>query len=139
MKLHRKSLHDTDCVTAVRKKNPSSLGKKTGSLKRKLRELRRLFLSSMARLTEQVRKLKHRVNRLSAHVNALQDRVDTLSSNDAGTRAFLSSRVGARLTLETPAGTLFGTLMNVGENFIQLREPDGSIVLLPLRNILSLV
>ncbi|MGN7490745.1 hypothetical protein ACTHPF_06230 [Paenibacillus sp. SAF-054] len=93
----------------------------------------------MERLTEQVRKLKLRVNRLSAHVNALQDQVDTLSNNEAGTRAFLISRVGTRVTLETPAGTLFGTLTNVGEDFIQLREPDGSIVLLPLRNILSLV
>ncbi len=36
-------------------------------------------------------------------------------------------------------GTLFGTLVLIGEDFIQLREADGSIVLLPLRSVLSVL
>ncbi|MEC0239711.1 hypothetical protein P4H66_07540 [Paenibacillus dokdonensis] len=138
MKLRRKTFNNTNCVQVIRKKKPSPHGK-TGSVRRKLNELKRLLAGNIARLAEQIRRLRYRVNRLSARVNSLQDQVELMTGNQQGTKAFFIKKVHSKITIETPAGTIFGTLTLVGNDFIQLREPDGSIVLLPLRSVLSIL
>ncbi|EGG37738.1 hypothetical protein HMPREF9412_2360 [Paenibacillus sp. HGF5] len=52
--------------------------------------------------------------------------------------AYLSSRLNTRITIETPAGSIFGSLVSIGENYIQISEPNGSIAIIPLSSVLSI-
>jgi hypothetical protein len=54
-----------------------------------------------------------------------------------GIVALLTPRINTRVTLETPVGTIFGTLILIGEDYVQVLEPDGSNVLIPFRSLLA--
>lgn len=139
MELHRKKFHHTNCAADAHRHKPDAGSRKKSALKHKLHGLKRFVVVSLARLSRQLKRLRNRVNGLSAQVSSLQEQVGSLTSNQPGTVQFLASKLNSKVTIETPAGTLFGTLLLIGEDFIQLREADGSIVLLPLRSVLSVL
>jgi len=139
VELHRKRFHHTDCATDTHRHKSDTGRNKKRALKHKLHGLKRFVAVSLARLSRQLKRLRNRVNGLSTQVSSLQEQVDLLSTNQQGTVQFLTSKLNSKVTIETPAGTLFGTLVLIGEDFIQLREADGSIVLIPLRSILSVL
>jgi len=146
VKLRRTFVYRSDCIPAFRRKNPTPTRKKTSGIRKHWVRLKRFVVVRLARLADQLTILRQQVDRLSVNVSALQERVNALAPGQGGGGgggggivSFLRARVGTLVTLETPAGTLFGTIIFVGVDFVQLQEADGSIVLIPLRNVLSVV
>lgn len=139
MKLRRTFVYRSDCIPAVRSRKSPLRKRKKSTFQKHWVRLKRFVVVRLARLADQLGLLRQQVDRLSVQVSALQNRVDALTPAQGGIVSFLRARVGTLATIETPAGTLFGTIILVGEDFVQLREADGSIVLIPLRNVLSVV
>ncbi|OZB98375.1 hypothetical protein CJP46_04255 [Paenibacillus sp. XY044] len=54
-----------------------------------------------------------------------------------GIVALLTPRINSRVTVETPVGTIFGTLIQIGEDYVQILEMDESNVLIPFRSLLA--
>ncbi|KKO55235.1 hypothetical protein XI25_02095 [Paenibacillus sp. DMB20] len=97
----------------------------------------RRFSRSIALLKLQVRRLGNALETLTGRVNAVQQQVDTLAGGRRAIIGLLNGRLNTTLTIETPGGTVFGTLITVGADHVQILEPTGAIVLLPIRNILT--
>lgn len=105
------------------------------------------FLSLRRKLIRSIAGIRLQIVRLNERLNALQEQVNSLrggSSPGAGAGpdssiiAFLRGRLNSRITVETTAGTIFGTLIAIGEDYVQIAEPNGSIVIIPLRSFLSI-
>ncbi|MGG4345315.1 hypothetical protein [Paenibacillus lautus] len=102
----------------------------------KFLSLRRKFIRSIAGIRLQIVRLNERIHALQEQVNALQARP---SPGPGGSvTAFLRGRLNSRVTVETTAGTIFGTLIEIGEDYVQIAEPNSSIVIIPLRSFLSI-
>ncbi|RCX16949.1 hypothetical protein DFP94_1109 [Fontibacillus phaseoli] len=50
----------------------------------------------------------------------------------------LTPRLNTNITVDTAAGPVFGILVAVGEDYIEILEPDGSLVLIPFGQVLSI-
>lgn len=116
----------------VRKKKKRK--KTSHSVWSKFLSLRRKLIRSIAGIRLQIVRLNERIHALQEQVNGLQGGASPGSS----VSAFLRGRLNSRITVETTAGTIFGTLIAIGEDYAQIAEPNGSIVIIPLRSFLSI-
>ncbi len=113
------------------------------------------FLSLRRKLIRSIAGIRLQIVRLNERLNALQEQVNSLRGGsspgagpgpgpgagagpDSSIIAFLRGRLNSRITVETTAGTIFGTLIAIGEDYVQIAEPNGSIVIIPLRSFLSI-
>ncbi len=120
-----------DCKFIVGKRKHKR-AKKPITVLSKLNRLRRRLIHSISQIKLQIR-------RLTIRVNALQKQVEDYGYADwNNVIAYLSSRLNTRITIETPAGSIFGSLVSIGENYIQISEPNGSIAIIPLSSVLSI-
>jgi cell division protein FtsB len=120
---------DADCKEiSVRKKKKRE--KKPHSVWGKILLLRRKLDRSLALIRAQMA-------RLNARINALQEQVNGLQGGSSSVIAFLRGKLNTRVTIETTAGSIFGTLIAIGEDHVQIAEPNGSIVIVPFRSFLS--
>ncbi|MGE7823767.1 hypothetical protein [Paenibacillus sp. NPDC093718] len=134
--------HDSECkeITGRRKKK---IAKPSHSVWRKILILRRKLIRSIEQIRLQVAQLNARIialqEQVNARINTLQEQVNGLGAGPSSSvLAFLRGRLNTRITVVTTGGTVFGTLIAIGEDFIQIAEPNGSIVIIPLRSILSI-
>ncbi|WP_052759418.1 DUF2642 domain-containing protein [Paenibacillus sp. DMB20] len=134
---HRKKKTHCDNDEMPRKTPVRRKRKKAGVISKKWGSLYRRFSRSIALLKLQVRRLGNALETLTGRVNAVQQQVDTLAGGRRAIIGLLNGRLNTTLTIETPGGTVFGTLITVGADHVQILEPTGAIVLLPIRNILT--
>lgn len=134
--------HDSECkeITGRRKKKHP---KPSHSVWRKILILRRKLIRSIVQIRLQIAQLNARIiaqqEQVNARINALQDQVNGLEvGQSSSVLALLRGRLNTRITIVTTAGSVFGTLVAIGEDFIQIAEPNGSIVIIPLRSLLSI-
>lgn len=109
--------------------------------------------ASLKGLTDSTASIVAFVNQIRNDVNVLQNQaagassvIDALESRVAGLTAaeqsilpLLQARIGTTVTIETPAGTIIGTLIAVGEDYAEIREPGGTIVIVRIVSIISIV
>ncbi|MFE9278020.1 hypothetical protein ACQKLN_18490 [Paenibacillus glucanolyticus] len=116
-------------ITGRRKKKQ---GRPSHSIWCKLRMLHRKLIRNLAQIRLQL-------SRLTARVQALQEQVNERQGGPSSTvTALLTGKLNTRLTVETTAGSVFGTLIAIGEDFVQIAEPNGSIAIIPMRSFLSI-
>jgi prefoldin subunit 5 len=82
--------------------------------------------------------IQEQVNLLNTRVNALAAEVSALTAPIQSVRALLQARIGTTATIETDAGSISGTVLAVGIDFVQILEPTGDIVLIPLSSITTI-
>lgn len=122
--------HPNDCKV-IKGKRKHKHAKKSIPVLSKLSRLRWRLMKSISQIKLQLR-------RLTMRVNTLQKQVESSYGARGNVIAYLRSRLNTRITIETPAGTIFGTLVSIGEDYIQITEPNGSIAIIPQRGILSI-
>lgn len=83
------------------------------------------------------RRLEAQIRRITLRVNNLQEQVDSLTAPRRSLVNQLRGRLNTRITIQTQAGSVFGTIIFIGTDFVQIQEPNGSIVLIPLSRVLS--
>lgn len=88
----------------------------------------------LARSLSQIRIILARQN---SRIHALQEQVNDLQGATSNVLAFLRGRLNTRVTIETTAGSVFGMLIAIGEDYAHIAEPNGSIVIVPIRSFLS--
>lgn len=135
--------HDCECkeITGRRKKKQA---KPSHSVWRKILLLRRKLIRSIVQIRLQIAQLNALIiaqqEQVSARINALQEQVNGLEvGQSSGVLALLRGRLNTRITIVTTAGSVFGTLIAIGEDYIQIAEPNGSIDIIPFRSLLSIV
>lgn len=123
--------HNGECkeITSRRKKKHA---KPSHSVREKIRILRRKLIRSIVQIRLQIVQLTARINALQEQVNGLE------VGQSSSVLALLRGRLNTRITVVTTAGSVFGTLVAIGEDFIQIAEPNGSIVIIPFRSLLSI-
>ncbi|KPV55242.1 hypothetical protein QJ48_34225 [Paenibacillus sp. A3] len=92
---------------------------------------------SLNGLSGQVSALAARTEPFAAQIADLQGEVESLYATSRAVRTVLQGRVGTTVSLDTNAGSISGTLTVVGDDFAQIQEPTGDIVLIPLANVNS--
>ncbi|KOP69249.1 hypothetical protein AMS62_24440 [Bacillus sp. FJAT-18019] len=93
--------------------------------------LRRKLMRSLTQIRLMIARLNSRINALQEQVNDLQ------GTPSSSVMALLRGKLNTRITVETTAGSVFGTLIAIGEDYVQIAEPNGSIAIIPLRSFLS--
>ncbi|MGF9915100.1 hypothetical protein ABEX47_08930 [Paenibacillus ehimensis] len=88
-------------------------------------------------LSGQVSALAARTEPFAAQISSLQAEVVSLTATRRAVRTLLQGRIGTTVSIESNAGAISGTLTAVGEDFAQILEPTGDIVLIPLANVTS--
>ncbi|EFU40319.1 hypothetical protein PVOR_19504 [Paenibacillus vortex V453] len=91
------------------------------------------------KLIRNLAQIRLQLSRLTARVQALQEQVNERQGGPSSSvTALLTGKLNTRLTVETTAGSVFGTLIAIGEDFVQIAEPNGSIAIIPMRSFLSI-
>lgn len=136
--------------TTNKKKKPShskkpSLLKKILALRSSLLKFSRLITWRINRLAANVRKVatdsdqtQNQVTQLNQQVSVLAAEVNAITGPTQGTRALLQARIGTTATIETNAGSISGTVLAVGIDFVQILEPTGDIVIIPISSITTI-
>ncbi|MBB3113317.1 chromosome segregation ATPase [Paenibacillus phyllosphaerae] len=70
-------------------------------------------------------------------VGSLTSEVGELTSEEQSIRSQLQQRIGAQVTIDTPVGTVTGVLIAVGEDFVELQESTGAILVVRIAKINS--
>jgi len=90
------------------------------------------------KLTRSLSQIRMILARQNSRIHALQEQVNDLQGGaSSSVLAFLRGRLNTRVTIETTAGSVFGTLIAIGEDYAHIAEPNGSIVIVPIRSFLS--
>ncbi|XOK63755.1 hypothetical protein ACJ7K1_11805 [Paenibacillus elgii] len=92
---------------------------------------------SLNGLSGQVSALAARTEPFATQISSLQAEVASLTAPSRAVRTLLQGRVGTTVSIESNAGSISGTLTAVGDDFAQIQEPTGDIVLIPLANVNS--
>lgn len=122
-----------------RKKKPKKKKKtrRIGLLKRQL--------ARISELRRRIEELSASIAQLTAFTNQIRSDVNTLQAQIRGPIAapsiqeVLLSRLNTPIVVETDAGAISGTLIEVGTDYAAILEPTGAIVLIPLSEINSFV
>lgn len=141
------------CPPERKKKKKRKLKKKRGiSSRARFRRLRRQIAGirneerrRFEELTAAISKLADTIAQLTAFTNQIRNDVNELQAQFRGTqtapiiRQVLLPRINTSIVVETNAGAISGTLIEVGTDYIEILEPTGSIVLIPLAEVNSFV
>jgi Protein of unknown function (DUF2642) len=103
-----------------------------------LRRLQRLLLSLSDRiemLTGGIASITSFVNQIRNDVNALQNQISDLTAVNQDIRNTLQARVGTSISIETPAGSVNGILLAVGDDFVEVEEATGAIAIVRIAKI----
>ncbi|MDQ0060246.1 hypothetical protein [Paenibacillus harenae] len=90
-------------------------------------------------MSNETDQLQSQVIRLERQVNLLAAEVNALVGPTQSARALLQARTGTTATIETNAGSISGTIVAVGIDFVQILEPTGDIVLIPISSITAII
>ncbi|MGM0879654.1 MAG: hypothetical protein ACQEXQ_01265 [Bacillota bacterium] len=97
-----------------------------------------MFQSRINRLSAAISRLTAFTNQIRNDVNILQAQVSSLAAAP-GIRDVLLGRLNTSILVETDAGAISGTLIEVGTDYVAILEPTGAIVLVPLTDINTFV
>lgn len=114
---------------------PCYAGRRRIKRKKKRSSLLKKLLSFRSRVLRYSRLINRRIESLVNTVNLLAAQVNTITAPTQGARALLQGRMGSVVSIETNAGSISGTIVEVGVDYVQILEPTGDIVLIPLRSI----
>ncbi|WP_133253976.1 hypothetical protein [Paenibacillus xerothermodurans] len=82
-----------------------------------------------------INKMVSEVNELSNQITILRARVAGVTAPSEANRTYLQSLIGTIVTVGTTAGPVSGRILTLGEDYVQLVEATGDLVLVPLANI----
>lgn len=89
----------------------------------------------------QINSQQRQIDDAFSNINALRQQVQQYvgpTEEYQGLITLLTPLLNTSVTIDTAAGPIFGTLVAIGLDYIELVEPDGSIVLIPLGQVLSI-
>lgn len=129
-------------------RKPPAHKKKKVSVLARFNKLKNQLLFITRDLRKRLWRLSARVSVLTGSVNDLNTQVSTLQATVSGlsaalpetggqTTTILLSRLSTPVAFETDAGSIVGTLVAVGTNYVEILEPTGASVLLPTNRINS--
>ncbi|MFD2333519.1 DUF2642 domain-containing protein [Cohnella sp. GCM10020058] len=159
LRRNRSKLAASCSKACKRKKNktgaasPRRSRRKADAERTDLRPLIDAMSASLKGLTESTASIVAFVNQIRNDVNTLQNqaagansvinvletRVADLTAAEQAILPMLQARIGSSITVETPSGTVLGTLVAVGEDYAEIREPGGTIVIVRVVSIISIV
>ncbi len=122
-----------------KKRREVSLLDRFRRLRRQVARISRLLQSRLNTLAQVVLGLQGVTTALRNDVNVLQAEVRELTEEEDALRSLLQARIGTIITINTDAGTITGILTAVGEDFAQVQETSGAIVLVRFESINSFV
>jgi hypothetical protein len=138
-------VHKVKPFIRCRKSQPKRK-KKTGlSFLRRLRRLKDQLIGIANEFRNKFEQLSATISQLINFTNQVRNDVNTMQAQISGLntlpniRNVLLSRTGTTLTIETDAGTITGTLTEVGTDYVAIQEPTGALVLIPITEINSFV
>ncbi|WP_334072752.1 MULTISPECIES: hypothetical protein [Paenibacillus] len=91
-------------------------------------------------ILRQINSQQRQIDDAFSNINALRQQVQQYvgpTENYEGIINLLTPLLNTSVTIDTAAGPIFGTLVAIGLDYIEIVEPDGSIVLIPLDQVLS--
>lgn len=83
--------------------------------------------------------LQNQTSGASGAINVLETRVAGLRTPEQSLHPLLQARIGTAVTIETPAGTVVGTLVAVGDDYIEILESSGTTAIVRITSIISFV
>ncbi len=92
---------------------------------------------SLKGLSGKVAALAAQTEPFATQISSLQAEVASLTAPSRAVRTLLQERVGTTVSIDSNAGSISGTLTTVGDDFVQIKESTGDIVLIPLVNVNS--
>lgn len=95
------------------------------------------FAVQLAQLNNMVGTQQTQMNDLNARFALLQSTVELLSGTNRLLEQFFQASIGQLVTIQTGAGSVSGIISLSGDDFVQLTEPTGMLVLVPYRSIES--
>ncbi|TFE27185.1 DUF2642 domain-containing protein [Cohnella luojiensis] len=122
-----------------KKRRGLSLLERFKRLRRQVARISRFLQRRLNALAEVLLGLQGVTNALRNDVNVLQAEVSDLTEEEDALRSQLQARIGTIITINTDAGTITGTLTAVGEDFAQILEASGAIVLVRFESINSFI
>ncbi|RCW46445.1 uncharacterized protein DUF2642 [Paenibacillus prosopidis] len=121
-----------------KKKTGNSFLKQLRRLRQQIARITRVYQSRINRLSAEISRLTDFTNQIRNDVNILQAQVSALATAP-GIRDVLLARLNTSIVVETDAGAISGTLIEVGTDYVAILEPTGAIVLVPLTDINTFV
>ena len=121
----------------------------------KLKESLHTVKKRVRRLAAEVSDLRQQVNRIDSEgvilrsrviqneqvfgteIAAVRSQVNGILAGAEVARQFLSNRTGSSAIVDTNAGAVSGTVLAVGSDYVEMLEPNGTIVLIPLMKVVS--
>ncbi|WP_410769028.1 hypothetical protein [Fontibacillus sp. BL9] len=103
----------------------------------RISSLHQLVDSILRRINSQQQQIDDALGNISALRQQLQQVGGSYTEEWDALIESLTPRLNTNITIDTAAGPVFGTLVAVGEDYIEILEPDGSIVLIPFSQIQS--
>ncbi|MCA1296673.1 hypothetical protein LBW89_27050 [Paenibacillus sp. alder61] len=91
-------------------------------------------------ILRQVNSQQRQIDDAFSNINALRQQVQQYTGPEEeyeGLITLLTPLLNTSVTIDTAAGPIFGTLVAIGLDYIEIVEPDGSIVLIPFDQVLS--
>lgn len=88
----------------------------------------------------QINSQQRQIDDAFSNINALRQQVQQYIGPEEeyqGLITLLTPLLNTSVTIDTAAGPIFGTLVAIGLDYIEIVEPDGSIVLIPFDQVLS--
>ncbi|MBW7456815.1 YuzF family protein [Paenibacillus sepulcri] len=93
--------------------------------------------ASLEQLTASVSSMTTFVNQTRNDVNVLQNEFTALSATNQDIREQFIARIGTTINIETPAGSVTGLLIAVGDDYLEILETSGSIAIVRIAKINS--
>lgn len=90
-------------------------------------------------ILRQVNSQQRQIDDAFSNINALRQQVQQYTGPEEdyqGLITLLTPLLNTSITIDTAAGPIFGTLVAIGLDYIEIVEPDGSIVLIPFDQVL---
>ncbi|WP_068786471.1 hypothetical protein [Paenibacillus phocaensis] len=86
-------------------------------------------------LRRRIRLLQAELELLTSRVEHLEEALDAASFPDSATRQRIAASIGRRITVETSGSALYGTLMAVQSDALELMDESGRQVIVPTSRI----
>ncbi|MDF2650685.1 MAG: hypothetical protein K0Q73_6490 [Paenibacillus sp.] len=121
------------CVTGVKGNfKKRKIKKPSKSIIQRIKELGLRVTKLRSFVLHKIKDIVIAINKLNTQVNNLQAQV---LAPILAIRNLLQSRMGTAVTIQTAVGSISGTVVSVGRDFVQLLEPSGAIVFIPISKI----
>ncbi|WP_442603219.1 hypothetical protein [Paenibacillus sp. KN14-4R] len=116
--------------------------KTTNTLSKRIKALSKTvsyLLAATASLQKKVYQIAKSQLVMKREIAQINGQLNTLLAPSKAVQSLFESRYGTSTTITTGGGTVSGTVIATGTDFVQILEPTGDIVIIPFANITSVI